>query len=63
MKTINHNPEPNDAAIRRSIKPVISYPIDNLPNFDEDFYKTARKEMNLIAVSYTHLTLPTNREV
>ena len=48
MKTINHNPEPNDAAIRRSIKPVISYPIDNLPNFDEDFYKTARKEMNLI---------------
>ena len=55
MKTINHNPEPNDAAIRRSIKPVISYPIDNLPNFDEDFYKTARKEMNLIELSLIHI--------
>ena len=48
MKIINLSPEPNDAEIRRSIKPVISYPIDNLPVFDATFYKTASKKMNLI---------------
>ena len=34
MKIINLSPEPNDAETRRSIKPVISYPIDNLPAYD-----------------------------
>jgi len=48
MKIINHSPEPNDAEIRRAIKPVISYPIDNLPVFDADFYKTASKNMSLV---------------
>ena len=48
MKTINLSPEPNDAQIRRSIKPVISYPIDNFPAFDAELYRTARDNMNLI---------------
>ena len=30
MKTINLNPEPNDAEIRRAMKPVISYTIDKI---------------------------------
>ena len=45
MKTINLSPEPNDAETRRSIKPVISYPIDNLPAFDQDFYKMPVQNM------------------
>ncbi|MEC7596237.1 MAG: DUF1989 domain-containing protein [Pseudomonadota bacterium] len=48
MKTINLSPEPNDAQIRRSIKPVISYPIDNFPAFDAELYRAARDNMNLI---------------
>ena len=48
MKTINLSPEPNDAQIRRSIKPVISYPIDNFPAFDAGLYRAARDNMNLI---------------
>ena len=35
---------------------------DKLPNWNlEDFYSSIKDEQ--IAVSYTHLTLPTNREV
>ena len=36
------------------------------PEFDKAFYKVVRKNKDtrfLISVSYTHLTLPTNREV
>ena len=47
MKIINLSPEPNDAETRRSIKPVISYPIDNLPAYDAGFYKSACENMNL----------------
>ena len=42
MKTINQNSAPKDAKVRREIKPVISYPIDNLPVFNEDFYKACK---------------------
>ena len=48
MKTINQNSAPKDAKVRREIKPVISYPIDNLPVFNEDFYKAARDNMALV---------------
>ena len=48
MKTINLSPEPNDAEIRRAMKPVISYPIDNLPAFDQDFYINASSNMDLV---------------
>lgn len=48
MKTINLSSEPNDAEIRRAMKPVISYPIDNLPAFDQDFYINASSNMDLV---------------
>ena len=51
MKTINLSPEPNDAEIRRAMKPVISYPIDNLPAFDQDFYINASSNMDLVESS------------
>ena len=48
MKTINQNQEPLDAKERRAIKPVISYPIDNLPKYDVSLYAKARDEMKLV---------------
>jgi len=48
MKTINQNQEPVDARERRAIKPVISYPIDNLPKYDSSLYADARDEMKLV---------------
>jgi uncharacterized protein YcgI (DUF1989 family) len=48
MKTINQNQEPIDAKERRAIKPVISYPIDNLPKYDASLYAKARDEMKLV---------------
>ena len=48
MKTINQNQEPVDAKERRAIKPVISYPIDNLPKYDASLYAKARDEMKLV---------------
>jgi uncharacterized protein YcgI (DUF1989 family) len=48
MKTINQNQEPVDAKERRAIKPVISYPIDNLPKYDSSLYADVRDEMKLV---------------
>lgn len=48
MKIIRTHPAPDDAAERKSVEPVVCYPIDNLPPFDEDFYNTARKGAVLI---------------
>ena len=45
MKTINQKHEPKDAAKRRAIKPVISYPINNLPTYDSSLYESARSHM------------------
>ena len=45
MKIINQSPEPDDAKSRRGIKPVISYPIDNLPAYDANIYQSARENM------------------
>ena len=48
MKIINQNLEPSDAEERRASKPVISYPIDNLPKYDSVLYQDARDKMELI---------------
>jgi uncharacterized protein YcgI (DUF1989 family) len=48
MKTIKQNQEPSDAQERRAIKPVICYPIDNLPSHDSSLYANARSKMELI---------------
>lgn len=41
-------PEPADAAQRRSQPPLVSYQVDQLPEFDEDFYAAARSDMTLV---------------
>jgi len=48
MKTICQNLEPLDANERRAIKPVVSYPIDNLPTYDSTLYRDARDKMKLV---------------
>ena len=48
MKTMNQNPEPIDAKERRNIKPLVSYPIDNLPTYDPTLYRDARDKMKLV---------------
>ena len=48
MKIINQSPEPDNAKSRRGIKPVISYPIDNLPAYDANIYQSARENMHLV---------------
>ena len=48
MKTIKQNQEPSDAQERRAIKPVICYPIDNLPSHDSSLYANARSKMKLV---------------
>ena len=47
MKRTPQNPEPIDADTRRSIKPVICYPVDTLPRPDMRTYMAARKTMQL----------------
>ena len=39
------------------------YLTNNLTNKKEQFVPRDNKEVGMYAVSYTHLTLPTNREV
>ena len=48
MKTICQNLEPLDANERRAIKPVLSYPIDNLPTYDSTLYRDARDKIKLV---------------
>ncbi|NIA70619.1 DUF1989 domain-containing protein [Pelagibius litoralis] len=48
MKLSPQNSPPSDAAERRSIRPVVCYPIDNLPAFDSALYGRARQELTLI---------------
>ena len=48
MKPKPENSAPKDAALRKSIKPVICYPIDTLPPHDHAFYGEARKSLNKI---------------
>lgn len=46
MKLKNpQNSEPNDAAQRKAVKPVICYPIDNLPQPDMALYVAARQDL------------------
>lgn len=48
MKTIVNNEAPTDADERRSVKPVICYPIDSLPAHNADFYESARSGAKVI---------------
>jgi uncharacterized protein YcgI (DUF1989 family) len=41
-------PEPEDAAARRGVKPVVSYRSDLLPKYDKPFYKKARDGMKKV---------------
>ena len=48
MKNIKHNQAPLDAHKRQKNRPVIAYPIDDLPESNNDFYGSARKQLTLI---------------
>jgi uncharacterized protein len=47
MKPAGKNTPPEDAAVRRSVKPVICYPVDTLPLPDMAVYTAARKTMKI----------------
>ncbi len=48
MKSINEFPAPPDAAERRSVEPVICYPVDTLVPPDLDGYRAAQGGMTLV---------------
>jgi uncharacterized protein YcgI (DUF1989 family) len=48
MKPKGVMPVPNDAHARRSVAPVVCYPIDTLPTYDAEFYARAQKGMELV---------------
>ena len=58
----------NDLIVIKNLtKHIIQYEIDNAPSYlyiqDKHFMSNIFSTLNRIPVSYTHLTLPTNREV
>ncbi len=44
----NLTPEPADAAQRRAQPPLVSYQVDQLPEFDHDFYAAVRSDLTLV---------------
>jgi hypothetical protein len=48
MKYTPQNPAPSDALKRKSVKPVICYPVDSLPAYDAGVFAPARESMKLI---------------
>ena len=48
MKPLPKNPAPSDAKNRKAIEPVVCYPIDTLPGYDEDAYNVCRAELDVI---------------
>jgi len=48
MKNIKQNQAPLDAHKRQQNKPVIAYPIDGLPESNNELYESARKQLTLI---------------
>ena len=54
--------DPRNAAVLREVTRLGTF-LDDLPGFDAEFFGVAPREAEVMAVSYTHLTLPTNREV
>ena len=71
MKNKKYSTAPLDAKDRINVKPIVCYPIDDLKETNLPILHSARNSLKNIgeiiipprAVSYTHLTLPTNREV
>ena len=54
MANASPQPEPNDAAARRAVEPVLVYALDSLPPFDSVFYESVRSELTLV----DELTVP-----
>ncbi len=48
MKNTPETPEPADAAARRTLEPIVCYPIDTLPAPDMDRYRAARMNLTLV---------------
>ncbi len=48
MKNIKQNQAHLDAHKRQQNKPVIAYPIDSLPESNNELYESARKQLTLI---------------
>lgn len=48
MKPTPQNPAPQDAEARKAIKPIVCYPIDSLPAYDETLFVDARNSMELV---------------
>ena len=49
MKLSNpHTPAPPDSSERKAVEPVICYPIDTLPAFDPDYYRSSRESLELV---------------
>ncbi|MEP1207368.1 MAG: DUF1989 domain-containing protein [Rhizobiaceae bacterium] len=48
MKPTPRHQEPQDAAARKQVEPVVCYPIDTFAPFDHDGFAAARQDMQLI---------------
>ena len=48
MKSAPLSRAPDDAEQRKSVSPVVCYPADTLPAFDQQLFSKARKSLNLI---------------
>jgi len=45
----SENKAPKDAQQRKSAKPVVCYKVENLPEFDKDFYENARAKLTKVS--------------
>ena len=48
MAAAKRHSEPDDAAARRAVEPVLVYSVDSLPPFDCTFYGTVRSDLTLV---------------
>ena len=51
MAIVSRYSEPDDAAARRAVQPVLVYAQDRLPAFDRTFYETVRNDLTLVQES------------
>ena len=54
MAIVSRHSEPDDAAARWAVEPVLVYAVDSLPAFDRAFYETVRNDLTLVQ----ELTVP-----
>ncbi|MGI9350717.1 MAG: urea carboxylase-associated family protein [Rhizobiaceae bacterium] len=43
-----YSPTPPDSDKRKAVKPVVCYPVDTLPPYNPDFYKSSRENLKLV---------------